>query len=160
MRRKLSIEPLSREAFAPFGQVLETDGAENFLINQGTTTRYHQLATAETGANGQSIMSIFRGTRRPEPIRIEMLERHPLGSQAFMPLSPLDWLVVVAETPDASALRCFRAKGTQGVQYAAGVWHHPLLVLVPQQDFLVIDREGPGENLEEIGLVPGAEIVL
>ncbi len=86
-----------------------------------------------------------------------MLERHPLGTQAFYPLSLYDWLVVVAEgeRPGAGDLRLFRARGDQGVQYARGVWHHPLLILTEQQDFLVVDRRGPGENLEEIRVEPG-----
>jgi len=151
-------EPLTRAAFAPFGKVLQAEGADHFPINQGTTTRFHALAGAATGADGQAIISIFRGTRRPNPIDIAMLERHPLGSQAFMPLAPHDWLIVVAERPEAAALRCFRATGAQGVQYDAGTWHHPLLVLVPEQDFLVVDREGPGDNLEEIKLEATARI--
>ncbi|MDP6219942.1 MAG: ureidoglycolate lyase, partial [Alphaproteobacteria bacterium] len=90
---------------------------------------------------------------------IMLVERHPLGSQAFMPLSDHDWLVVVAsasaekDTPDFSSLKCFLASGTQGVNYHKGTWHHPLLVLQPQ-DFLIADRAGPeGEtgnpNLQE-----------
>lgn len=155
----LTPEPLTSETFAPFGTVLQTDGARSFPINQGTTTRFDGLAVAEVG-EGSAAISIFRGTPRPAPIAIEMLERHPLGSQAFFPLSDHDWLVVVAERAEASALRCFRASGNQGVQYATGVWHHPLLVLVESQDFLVVDRSGPGENLEEVDLSPGVLIEL
>ena len=163
--RLLHVEPLSAVAFAPFGQVIQTDGAERIMINEGTTTRFHALAgvdvEADGGAgNGRAILSIFRGTRRPDPIAIRMMERHPLGSQAFMPLAAHDWLVVVAPTnaddsaPDFDALRCFRAPGDVGVSYARNVWHHPLLVLQPEQDFLIIDRAGPaGEdksaNLQE-----------
>ena len=153
-------EPLTPEAFAPYGQVLQTEGAERLTINQGTTTRFHALAAAETGENGRALLSIFRAKRRPDPIAITLLERHPLGSQAFMPLSDQDWLVVVAKEPEAEALRCFRAAGHQGVQYATGVWHHPLLVLAPEQDFLIVDRDGPGQNLEEITLEPSASIAL
>ena len=118
------------------------------------------MATVETGDEGRAILSIFRGTPRPRPIAVTMLERHPLGSQAFIPLSNEDWLIVVAEKPEVSALRCFRATGAQGVQYATGVWHHPLLVLAPSQDFLIVDREGPGKNLEERTLPEGAEIAV
>lgn len=81
-----------------------------------------------------------------------MLERHPLGSQTFIPLTGPDWLVVVSEgttTPMLETLRCFRARADQGVNYRRGAWHHPLLVLAPEQDFMVIDRGGPGKNLEE-----------
>ena len=157
---EIAAEPLTPEAFAAFGEVLQTEGAEHFTINQGTTTRFHALAAAETGPDGRALLSIFRATRRPDPIAIELLERHPLGSQAFMPLSNHDWLVVVAERPAASELRCFRAKGTQGVQYASGVWHHPLLIMMPEQDFLIVDRDGPGENLEEVMLDPGATLAI
>ena len=159
--RSLDIEPLSAAAFAPFGAVIQTDGAERIMINEGTTTRFHELAGVDVGAGGgRPILSIFRGTRRPAPIVIRMMERHPLGSQAFMPLAAHDWLVVVAPTngddsaPDFGSLRCFRAAGSVGVSYARNVWHHPLLVLQPEQDFLIIDRAGPdGEdkaaNLQE-----------
>lgn len=156
----LEPEPLSRDGFSAFGAVLETDGADNFLINQGTTTRFHALADVETDADGHAILSIFRGTKCLDPQPIAMLERHPLGSQAFMPLSAHDWLIVVAERPSVDALRCFLARGNQGVQYRAGVWHHPLLVLADAQDFLVVDRAGPGDNLEEMPLVPGARIIV
>ena len=160
--RRLTPEPLTAEAFAPFGTVIETEGAENYFINDGTTTRFHALAGAEPGPSGEAIISIFRATRWPAPVEIRMLERHPLGAQAFYPLSPDDWLVVVAagERPGADDLRLFQARGDQGVQYRRGVWHHPLLVLVERQDFLVVDRQGPGENLEEMALDSPATIGL
>ncbi len=160
MTQDIIIEPLTAEAFAPFGTVIETTGAESFPINDATTTRFHALATADPGPEGEAILSIFRATRWPQPVRIGMLERHPLGSQAFFPLSLDDWLVVVAagEPPGAADLRLFRARGDQGVQYACGVWHHPLLVLAEQQDFLIVDRLGPGENLDQIEVEPGAVI--
>ncbi len=150
----LAIEPLTKAAFAPFGEVIERDGAELRSINQGTTDRLHALAALDVDADGgHPIVSIFRGRVRPFPIEIAMLERHPLGSQAFYPLQPFDWLVVVGG-PEANAtsaaMRCFRATGTQGVNYHRDVWHHPLLVLQPVQEFLVVDRAGPGDNLEEI----------
>ena len=160
MTQDIIIEPLTAEAFAPFGTVIETMGAESFPINDGTTTRFHALAAADPGPEGEAIISIFRATRWPQPVKIRMLERHPLGTQAFYPLSPEDWLVVAAagERPGADDLRLFRARGDQGVQYACGVWHHPLLILAERQDFLVVDRRGPGGNLEEIALEPGAII--
>ncbi len=148
----LEPEPLTRKAFEPFGQVLQAEGARHFPINQGTTTRFDALATAQTGPDAEAILSIFRGTQHPNPLIISMLERHPLGSQAFMPLSTHDWLVIVAMQPEAAALRCFLAKGNQGVQYNTNVWHHPLLVVAPVQDFLIVDRKGPGANFEEVNL--------
>ena len=162
MTDMIAPEPLTAEAFAPFGTVIETAGAQSFPINGGTTTRFHALATADVGPEGEAILSIFRATRWPQPVEIKMLERHPLGSQAFYPMSPHDWLIVVAagERPTAADLRLFRARGDQGVQYAPGAWHHPLLVLVEQQEFLVVDRSGPGENLEEIAVAQPVTIIL
>jgi ureidoglycolate lyase len=154
MTHVIAPEPLTAEKFAPFGTVIETAGASSFPINGGTTSRFDALATADPGPGGAAIISIFRATRWPQLVEVKMLERHPLGSQAFFPLSPDDWLVVVAqgERPTAADLRLFRAGGDQGVQYATGVWHHPLLILTGRQDFLVVDRQGPEENLEEMTL--------
>jgi len=144
----LTPEPLSRTAFAPFGEVIEADPARAVEINDGFTTRFHALAEAETESGASVILSIFRG--RPRPLTIKMLECHPLGSQAFMPLGGHSWLAIVAPEPRAEALRVFLCAKNQGVQYAPGVWHHPLLILGAEQDFLVVDREGEGENLKEV----------
>jgi ureidoglycolate lyase len=156
--RTLAIEPLTKPDFAPFGTVIERDGAEIRMINEGTTTRYHALSGVDVAAGGGvPILSIFAGTPRPVPIAISMMERHPLGSQAFMPLSDHDWLVVVAPTnsddsaPDFSGLRCFHARGNQGVSYAPNIWHHPLLVRQPQ-DFLIADRAGPADEANNTNL--------
>lgn len=140
------IEPLTADAFAPFGEVIESDPATAVEINAGFTTRFHALATAQTDQD--VIISIFNG--RPRALEVAMLECHPLGSQAFVPMGGQDWLAVVSETPDSTALRVFHCRGDQGLQYAAGVWHHPLLVLGDAQDFLVVDRAGEGPNLEEV----------
>ena len=147
----LSIEVLTKAAFAPYGEVIERDGAEMRSINEGTTDRLHALAAIEVGT-GRAIVSIFAARRRAFPLNIQMLERHPLGSQCFFPLQPFEWLVVVGmflEGDDRPILRCFRARGDQGVNYHVGAWHHPLLVLRPIQDFLVVDRDGAGTNCEE-----------
>jgi len=142
----MKIEPLTAKEFAPFGDIIEADPATAMEINNGFTTRFHQLATVQSDQD--VILSIFRG--RPRELSVAMLECHPLGSQAFVPLGGQDWLVVVSEIPDAAGLRVFHCKGDQGVQYYAGVWHHPLLVLGAEQDFLVVDRAGEGPNLEEV----------
>jgi ureidoglycolate lyase len=153
MIRQLTVEPLTRAAFTPYGEVIETAGAERRMINEGTTERFHALAHGDVNAGGgTAILSIFQANRRAFPFTVRMLERHPLGSQAFHPLSDDDWLVVVgegADRPDPASIRCFRATGRQGVNYARGSWHHPVLVLQPVQSFLVMDREGAGINLEE-----------
>lgn len=160
---RLIAEPLAPATFAPFGTVIETEGAEVLAINQGTTERFHALAELDTAeAGGRPILSLFRAQPRPLPIRLEMMERHPLGSQAFVPLSPRPWLVVVsaAARPAPDNLRAFLARGDQGVQYARNVWHHPLLVLGEAQDFLVADRLADDDNLEEVWFPGGAHALL
>jgi ureidoglycolate lyase len=149
----LEIAPLTRDAFQPYGDVIDVAGASHFTINKGTTERYHDLARINVASEGgQPLINIFRGQPRPQPIRLDLMERHPLGSQAFYPLQDRAWLLVVsvADDPlDPAGLRAFRASGTQGVNYARNVWHHPLLVLHPDSDFLIVDRGGEGNNLEE-----------
>ena len=155
-------EPLTSEAFAPFGEVIEVASAtKHFTINDGNTERYHDLANIDTGSNGRAIVSIFRGQPRALPFLVEMMERHQLGSQAFIPMSDSPYLVVVAaagKIPEAKDLRVFLARAGQGVNYAAGVWHHPLLALDTVSDFLIIDRDGPDDNCEEVSLDPAGLI--
>ena len=161
--RTLTVAPLTREAFAPFGDLIEaSDAAQHFTINAGNTERYHDLARIEPGADGRVIVSIFRGQPRTLPFTVQMMERHPKASQAFIPMSGKPYLVVVApagEPPKVEDLKVFLARGDQGVNYATGVWHHPLLALEAVCDFLVVDRSGPGHNCDEVqldtpGLIP------
>ena len=156
MSRSLKIEPLTRAAFSPFGDVIEFDGVDHYPINQGFAERFHDLARIDTSAGGgETIVSLFRGQPRPLPIEIAFLERHPLGSQAFYPLQNRKWLIVTADPAlplSLATLRAFEASGRQGVNYARNVWHYPLLVLDRDSDFLIIDRKGPGDNLEETTL--------
>lgn len=160
----LPVQTLTAEAFAPFGEVIEAgDSVRHFTINGGNTERYHDLARLEAGPDGRVIASIFRGLPRQLPFTVSMMERHPLGSQAFVPLSGRRYLVVVAPAgnpPDAADLQCFLATGQQGVNYATGVWHHPLLALDAISDFLVLDRLGDGNNCDEIQLASPAKIVI
>ena len=159
MTRILAIEPLTRANFAPFGDVIEMAGAQHYPINQGFAERFHDLARIDTSMHdGETIISLFRGRPRPTPIEIGFVERHPLGSQAFYPLQERDWLIVVAE-PDLQTLRAFRASGRQGINYARNVWHYPLLVLGQESDFLIIDRKGAGNNLEEAQLPEAARLI-
>lgn len=150
--KTLKIEALTRAAFAPFGDVIELAGARHYPINLGTTERYHDLAPVDTGAqNGRPLLNVFRGQPRTLPFEVTMMERHPLGSQAFVPLHERPYLVVVAPAGelDPAALRAFVSRGWQGVNYARGVWHHPLLALDGVSDFMVVDRGGDGLNLNE-----------
>jgi len=153
----LLLEPLTAAAFAPFGDVIETsDSAQRMHVNQGYAERYHDLATVDlAGSGAKAVISIFRSRPRHFPLSLTVLERHPLGSQAFMPLTALAYLVVVApgdDIPLLDELRCFLALPVQGVNYARGTWHHPLLSLRETVDFLAIDRGGPGVNLQEYQL--------
>lgn len=152
MTDALAVQPLTKEGFAPFGEVLDTGDAEVRLINAGTCTRFHALAAIETrGEGARAVVSLFRAEPTQPPLRLSMMERHPLGSQAFWPLSGEDWLVAVAsdEGGRPGTPLVFRASARQGVCYAPDVWHHPLLALGRVSDFLVVDRDGPGVNLEE-----------
>lgn len=141
---------LTAAAFAPFGDVIQTR-ANPVMINNGTTERHHDLATVELlGDAARPLINIFRGQPFTPPFQIRMMERHPLGSQAFMPLSDRPYLVVVA--PDDNGQPgtpvAFLAR-KQGVNYRANIWHHPLISLEDTSDFLVVDRGGEGANLEE-----------
>lgn len=150
--KTIIIEPLTRTAFAPFGQVIETEGAEHFPINNGMTERYHDLAKIELGgAHPRPLISIARGKPYELPLTLRMVERHPLGSQAFYPLSGRQFLSIVA--PDEGGApgtpRAFRAGPGQGINMAMNCWHAVLTPLEAISDFLIIDRGGEGNNLEE-----------
>lgn len=150
--RILNIEPLTKAAFAPFGDVVEADPATMRLINGGTTERYHALGHPRALGDGAELMiSLFRGQPRRLPYLVDMMERHPLGSQSFHPLQHRPWLVIVAADEDGrpGIPHVFMAKGSQGINYHANIWHHPLMALGEISDFLVVDRSGPGNNLEE-----------
>ena len=152
--RQLIPTPLTREAFAPFGDVVEIAGASPITINQGFAQRFNDLAHIDVqSAQGEVNVSFFVGQPRPQPIAVKLMERHPLGSQLFMPMQDRPWLVLVAADPhDLSSYHAFAATGRQGVNYARNAWHHPLLVFDADSRFLIIDRKGPGINLEEVRL--------
>lgn len=151
--RTLPIEPLTKAAFAPFGDVIETEGSAHFLINNGSTQRFDRLADVQLGTEqDQAVISIFRARTLPMPLTVRMLERHPLGSQAFIPLLGNAFLIVVApagDVPRSEDVRAFISDGRQGINYHKGVWHHPVLALHDQDDFLIVDRKGPGNNCDE-----------
>ena len=158
----LAVRPLTRVAFAPYGEVIETEGARHFPINNGTTERFHDLAHVDIAAGGVPLISIFRAQPVTLPHTLTLLERHPFGSQAFVPQGGERFLVVVAPpasdgagAPPADPV-AFLANGRQGVNYARGVRHHPLLALDGVTDFLVVDRSDDGGNLEEHPLGVGA----
>ncbi len=151
--KRLVAQPLTREAFAPYGDVIDAEGWQNhYPINAGRTERFHALATAEVaGPDARVIMSIARGSPYALPLTLSMVERHPLGSQAFVPLNSRPFLVVVAaDGPNGPAEpRAFLASPGQGVNYPRSRWHGVLTAIGEPQDFLIVDRAGDGVNLEE-----------
>jgi ureidoglycolate lyase len=155
--------PLTPKGFAPFGDVIATEGARHFPINAGTCERFHDLARIDVGAEGgRPIVSIARAQPSRLPLALRLVERHPLGSQIFLPLAPARFLVVVAlpvPAPGPADLRAFLASPGQGVNYARNTWHHPLIALDRETDFLIVDRGGDGANLEEHPLPEGAALL-
>lgn len=148
----LTVKPLTALAFAPFGEVIEAAPSTMRLINGGTTERFHALFSPDVvGEGARVIVNIFRGQPRAFPYEIGMMERHPLGSQSFSPLSGRPFLVAVSEDEGGRPARpqVFLARPDQGVNYRRNVWHHPLMAIGEVSDFLVVDRDGPGNNLEE-----------
>lgn len=150
--RTLHTEPLTRAAFAPFGQVIEMAGAAHYPINAGNCERYHDLATIEfAGPEARPVISLMHSRGFSLPFALTLVERHPLGSQAFYPLSARSFLVVVA--PDMGGVpgtpRAFVTDPGQGVNIARNVWHGVLTPLGDDADFLCVDRAGDGSNLEE-----------
>jgi ureidoglycolate lyase len=146
--RHLVIEPLDAIAFAAFGDVIAPEAARKVIsVNDGTAQRFHALGRVDSDG-GATVLSIFRAQPRTLPFEVRMLERHPRGSQAFVPLSGAPYLVVVAEDPSLPP-RAFLARGDQGVNFRKGTWHHPLLALEREVDFLVVDREGDDDNCDE-----------
>ena len=159
--REITAEPLTAAAFAPFGSVIEaSDDVVKLDINQGHAVRYDRLAEVDVAdEGGVGVISLFRA-KPLGALVLRMFERHPLGSQSFVPLSGRPYLVAVAPAGDfdAAGIRLFRAEGHQGVHYRKGVWHHFLLALNATSDFLVVDRAGPGDNLDEVALAPGEQV--
>jgi ureidoglycolate lyase len=150
--RSLVTEPLTRETFAAFGQVIEKTGAHHYPINSGNCQRYHDLARVELGGvHARPLISLMHSRHFVLPLTLTMVERHPLGSQAFYPLSQHPFLVVVA--PDESGTpgtpRAFVTALGQGVNIAMNTWHGVLTPLDIASDYLVVDRGGDGNNLEE-----------
>ena len=153
---ELKAEPLTADAFAPFGDVMDARTSASFPINAGRTQRHHDLAKVETlGEKAHTLINIFVSQPITLPLELSFLERHPQGSQAFMPLHEERFIVVVAppgEHIDPSDVRAFVTDGRQGVNYHAGTWHAIQSVLEREGEFLVVDRGGEGNNCDEFPL--------
>ena len=150
MSRVIQPHPLTAEGFAPFGDVLELKDTPDKIINQGLCGRHHDLARTEFGT-GRAGISLFDATPRSLPYRLDMVERHPLGSQAFIPLNPAPFLVIVAPDDDGTPGKplAFLTSPHQGINLHKATWHGVLTPLHAPGLFAVIDRIGDGDNLEE-----------
>ena len=147
---------LTSERFAPYGDVIEATAERIAAMNTGRFERFDDLGHVETDSDGRVAISIARcRVATTLPYRFDLVERHPNGSQAFVPLSGFRFVVVVApplEAVEAEDLRAFVTNGRQGINYHRGTWHMPLIALEPGQEFLVIDRVGESPNCDEHSL--------
>jgi len=152
----ITAEPLTAAGFAPFGDVLEAAGDPTKIINRGKCGRWHDCASLDFGPDGRAGISIFRAEPRSLPYTCDLLERHPDGSQAFLPMSLDPFLIIVA--PDHGGLpgqpRAFISSAGQGINFHRGTWHGVLTPLHAPGLFAVIDRIGTTPNLQEIDVAP------
>ena len=150
---KIIIEPMTADAFAPFGDLLEAKGIPDKIINQGLCGRFHDRARMDF-SDGRAGISIFHAEKRDLPLKLDLVERHPDGSQAFVPMSHQPFLVVVAEDQNGipQNIRAFLTEAGQVINIHRGVWHGVLTPLYDPGLFAVIDRIGEGLNLEEYWL--------
>ena len=157
--RELRPQPLTRERFLPFGDVIESQATRRAAMNAERFERFDDLCGVDPGADGRVRVSIARCRIATKlPYRFDLVERHPLGSQAFVPLAPTRFVVVVAppgEAVEPEDLQAFVTNGRQGVNYRPGTWHMPLIAFETGQEFLVIDRGGDAPNCDEHTLDQG-----
>ncbi|GJD76061.1 ureidoglycolate lyase [Methylobacterium goesingense] len=150
--RRIVAEPLTAEAFAPFGTVIDKDAVDPRPMNAGKARRFHDLAeVVVSGGGSRVVIGHVEAEPYALPLSLGLVERHPLGAQAFVPLNAAPFLVTVCPDEDGrpGRPRAFLTAPGQGVCYAINTWHGVLTPLGEAQDFLVIDRGGPGSNLEE-----------
>ena len=154
MSRDIIAQPLTAEAFAPFGDILDASGTPDKIINAGLCGRHHDLAQLDFGPQGRAGISIFNAEPRSLPYELTLLERHPEGSQAFLPLTSHPFLVIVA--PDAGDRPgrplAFITAPHQGINLHRGTWHGVLTPLATPGLFAVVDRIGDTQNLDECPL--------
>ena len=149
---KLIIEPkpMTKENFSDFGDMISTENIKPLEINNGYAKRFDDIANIDTSNNnGETTISIFSALKRSFPMKIDMMEKHPLGSQAFIPMKETTFLTLVApkgEKFEINKIESFVVPKGKGVNYNAGVWHFPLIA-TENMDFLVVDRKGSGDNL-------------
>ncbi|OED50804.1 ureidoglycolate lyase [Leisingera sp. S232] len=151
MSRWLTAVPLTAEAFAPYGDVIDVNGAPDKLINQGLCGRHHDRATLDFGEDGRAGISLFDAQARHLPHKVDMVERHPEGSQAFVPVSGVPMLVVVADDDNGNPvnLKAFISQPGQSINLYRSIWHGVLAPLGAPGQYIVVDRIGATPNLEE-----------
>lgn len=151
MPQTIRLQPLTADAFAPFGDVLDAGGAPDKIINQGLCGRFHDRARLDFGPDGRAGISIFNAEPRALPYLLELVERHPEGSQAFLPLHQHPFLVIVAPDEGGRPGRplAFLTDGAQGINLHRGSWHGVLTPLAAPGLFAVVDRIGTTPNLQE-----------
>ena len=142
---------ISKENFAQFGELITTDDIKPISINDGYAKRFDVIANLDTSKdNGEATISIFSALKRTFPMNIDMMEQHPLGSQAFIPMKETTFLSFVApdgDKPDLDKVEAFIIPPGLGVNYKTGTWHFPL-ISTEDMNFLVVDRKGSGDNLK------------
>jgi len=160
MASVLEIKPLTAAAFASFGDVIEFEGNESYPINNGMADRYHAQANVELGGDhALAVVSLVASKKFQMPRKVDHMEFHPHGSQAFIPLDASPFIVVVSaasSAPDVAALHAFVTNGKQGINYHAGTWHHVLLTPYAAMRFICVDRESPDDNCVDFH-IPEAE---
>ena len=142
---------ITKENFAKFGELITTDDIKPISINDGYAKRFDGIANLDTSKdNGEATISIFSALKRKFPMNIDMMEQHPLGSQAFIPMKETTFLSFVApnaDKPDLGKVEAFIIPPGLGVNYKTGTWHFPL-ISTEDMNFLVVDRKGSGDNLK------------
>ena len=151
MATTITPKKITKENFAKFGELITTDGIEPITINDGYAERFNGIANLDTSKeHGETTISIFSAIKRTFPMNINMMEQHPLGSQAFIPMKETTFLSFVApngEKPDLDKIEAFIIPPGLGVNYKTGTWHFPLIA-TEDMNFLVVDRKGSGDNLK------------
>ena len=141
---------ITKDNFQQFGDLISSHNVDPIDINEGYAKRFDDLANINTSKNdGKTIISIFSALRRIFPMKIDMMEKHPLGSQAFIPMNETTFLCFVApvgDTPEIKKIQSFIVPPKMGINYKPGIWHFPL-ISTEDTNFLVVDRKGNGENL-------------
>ena len=142
--------PMTKENFSKFGDMIGTENIKPIEINNGYANRFDDIAKIDTANNnGETTISIFSALKRSFPMKIDMMEKHPLGTQAFIPMKETTFLTLVApegKKLEMDKIESFVVPKGKGVNYKIGIWHFPL-ISTEDMDFLVVDRKGPGENL-------------